>query len=202
MNRNDIKTLLCLNRFLPNDLSRIIVKYKRDTEYKETVNEYKELGFHNWLDHDITIRSELGNIMINYVKMENEIDKMNYIQEKIHESYLNGISYYDYYLYYEKYKQILHLNPYYVRNKPMSICFLSKWYQTTEKNSLPWKRIHDLINIMDRIKIYSDLNDIMYVVKTPSFMEKIILMNKIGMTWHYEFIYYNEYLFDSNYHTI
>ena len=202
MNRNDIKILLCLNRLLPNDLSRIIVKYKREDEYKETVNEYKEVDFHNWLDYDITIRSELGNIMINYVKMENENEKLNYIQEKIHESYLNGISYYDYYLYYETYKQILHLNRYYVRNKPINICFLSKWYQTTEKNSLPWKRIHDLINIMDRIKIYEDLNDIMYVVKIPTFIEKIILMNKIGLTWHYEFIHYNEYLFDSNYHSI
>lgn len=202
MNRNDIKILLCLNRFIPNDLSKIIIKYKRDGEYKDIINEYVENDFHNWLDHDITIRSELGNIMINYVKIENEIDKMNYIQEKIHESYLNGISYYDYYLYYEMYKQILHLNRYYVRNNPINICFLSKWYQTTEKNGLPWKRIHDLINIMNRIKIYEDLNDIMYVVKMPTFTEKIILMNKIGMTWNYNFYYYNEYLFDSNYHTI
>lgn len=202
MNRNDIKILLCLNRFLPNDLSKIIIKYKRDGEYKDIINEYVENDFHNWLDHDIAIRSELGNIMINYVKIENQIEKLDYIQEKIHESYLNGISYYDYYLYYEMYKQILHLNRYYVRNKPMNICFLSKWYKTTEKNGLPWKRIHDLINIMNRIKIYEDLNDIMYVVKMPTFTEKIILMNKIGMTWNYNFYYYNEYLFDSNYHTI
>ena len=65
-----------------------------------------------------------------------------------------------------------------------------------------WKCQKDIINIMNRIKIYEDVNDFIFVVKTPSFMEKIILMNKIGMTWHYEFIYYNEYLFDSNYHTI
>lgn len=207
MNRNDFQTVLALNRFLPNDISRLIIKFKREGEHNDAIIERTELDFHNWLEYDIDVRSYLGSVMMNY---QNNIlyHNLDYIQNKIHESYLYGISYYDYYNYYERNRYLLNINRYYVRNVPLRNCYLSKWYKTTEKNNLPWRRIHDLIKIRNKIKIFMydaylvQNNHIVPYIRETTFTEKIMLMNKIGMIWHYDFFYGHIYLFDSNYQTI
>ena len=200
MNRNDIKILLCLNRFLPNDLSKIIIKYKREGEYNDIINEYVENDFHNWLEYDVDIRSYLGNVLINYQKNISNRN-LDYIQEKIHETYLDSISFYDFYNYYERNRDKLYINQYYVRNSSLHICYFSKWYQTTEKNGLAWKRIHDLIKIRNRMKICINLDREMFVLREASFKEKIILINKIGTIWHYDFFYHRDFK-HSNYQSI
>ena len=70
MNRNDFQTVLILNRFLPNDISRLIIKFKRDGEHNDAIIERTEVDFHNWLEYDIEVRSYLGGIMMNYQKMD------------------------------------------------------------------------------------------------------------------------------------
>ena len=124
------------------DLSNLIINYKNDMILEDIKNEYIENDFNNWLNYDLPLRSFLGSIVLEYIIM-NENDKVDYIIEfitnyKCH----NGFLLNDVYNYYDDNRIELGLCPLYNRGKSLIKCFNSKWWKTTEKNSLVWREIH------------------------------------------------------------
>ena len=124
------------------DLSNLIINYKNDMILEDIKNEYIEKDFYNWLNYDLPLRSFLGSIVLKYIIM-NEDDKTNYIIEFItnHKCH-NGFLLNDNYNYYDDIKLELGLSDLYHRKKSLLKCFNSKWWKTTEKNSLLWREIH------------------------------------------------------------
>ena len=128
------------------DISRLIINYKNDMILDEIKTEYIERDFHHWLNYDLPLRSFLGQIALKYFSM-NEDDKVNFIIEYISNFKYNGFLLNDVYNYYDDIRTELGLCPIYYRHKSLIDCFNSKWWKTTEKNSLSWKEIHYNIKI-------------------------------------------------------
>ena len=138
----EIYIILILKLNGHTDLSNLIINYKNDMILKEIKNEYIEKDFNNWLNYDLPLRSFLGSIVLEYIIM-NENDKVDYIIEfitnyKCH----NGFLLNDNYNYYDDNRIELGLCPLYYRKTSLIECFNSKWWKSTEKNSLPWRGVH------------------------------------------------------------
>ena len=147
----EIYIILILKLNGHTDLSNLIINYKNDMILEEIKNEYIEKDFYNWLNYDLPLRSFLGSIVLEYIIM-NENDKVDYIIEFItNYKCQNGFLLNDNYNYYDDIKLELGLSDLYHREKSLIKCFNSKWWKSTEKNSLMWREIHTDI-------IYNKLN--------------------------------------------
>ena len=123
------------------DISNLIINYKNDMILEEIKTEYIERDFHHWLNYDLPLRSFLGQIVLKYFSM-NENDKVDLIIEFVSNFKYNGYLLNDIYNYYDDISDELGLSPLYYRQKSLTDCFNSKWWKTTEKNSISWKDIH------------------------------------------------------------
>ena len=98
----------------------------------------------------------------------------------------------------------LGLNKQYIRNKPIHICYNLDWWKTTQKNSLPWKQIHECIKLLFfkfTIKIYNKkfkygtiyeylLNELEYFpenFRDPTQKEKTIINNRYKANIIYDY---------------
>ena len=127
------------------DISNLIINYKNDMITEEIKTEYIERHFYNWLNYDLLLRQFLGKVHLKYIGM-NEFDKVDYILEFISNYIYNGYLLNDVFNYYDDNRDDLGLGPSYIRGKSLNESFNSKWWKTTEKNSLPWKDVHADIN--------------------------------------------------------
>ena len=127
------------------DISNLIINYKNNMITEEIKTDYIERHFHNWLNYDLLLRHFLGDIVLRYIRM-NECDKVDYIIEFISNYTYNGYLLNDVFNYYDDNRNDLGLGPSYIREKSLNKSFNSKWWKTTEKNSLPWRDIHADIN--------------------------------------------------------
>jgi hypothetical protein len=136
------------------ELASKIINFKLKLELKQIKKEYIEKDFYVWLTYDIVLRNKLTLILNNYTTS---------IYYNLFESTLNIRSFKDFTIneymeYYDNLLNKLGLNKQYIRNEPIHICYNLHWWKTTQKNSLPWKQIHECIKLLFfkfTIKIYN-----------------------------------------------
>ena len=133
-----------------NELAHKIVNHKKELELEDSREEYINRDFCNWLSNDIFLRNYLEITKINYLDLEIE-DTQEFITYNIDNAYYNGVSINDYYIYYEIFENELGLTNH-MRTRSLTDCYKSQWWKTTQKNNLPWRRIHDLIKIRNTVK--------------------------------------------------
>ena len=136
---NDILTfhflLIKLNG--AEDICRKIISLKDEYELNTIKESYLENDFYNWLNHDITIRSNysLENISLELKEYYNNNSKILGLED-----YYNG----------------------FVRTKSLSECYKSNWWRSTKKNFNSWCKIHYFINFNKIIKIHNMDNEEVY----------------------------------------
>jgi len=114
------------------DLVRKILFFKKDFEYDIIKNQKIEYDFFNWLSYDILLRSSL------------------IIEPYYQDYYLKNLD-----------KLGLNCDNYgFRRTKSLNDCFQSKWWMTTEKNNLEWKKMHKMIKLLPFITIWKLDNQI------------------------------------------
>ena len=111
-----------------HDLCKKIMNYKKDLELDDVRDSMVDRNFYNWLNHDITIRSQL--IMKPYHQTYFLMNKNDLGLTQDDGEY--GFR----------------------RNKSLTLCYQSKWWRSTMKNNYEWKMIHKMINLMPKMKIF------------------------------------------------
>ena len=137
------------------DLSLKIIDEKQQLELKERKQEMIERDFYNWLNYDLPVRSYLGILIVEYRSLP-ENKKIEFLVNNIENKSYGGEYLQDYFRYYDNLKSILGLNEYYERTKQTHLLFQtdSKWWKTTQKNSIPWENIHKIIRCNVNVKVY------------------------------------------------
>ena len=151
----DRYNLLTLQKLLGGhqELSETIIRYKNHLELEDHKQETIDRHFYYWLTYDLPLRSWLGEIVIEYQTLEEET-KEQYIREMIEQGNHKSFPLIDYFQYYDTQTDRLGLESKYERKTPLHTCFQTQWWKTTEKHSLPWKRIHSIIGCQNEVKIY------------------------------------------------
>jgi hypothetical protein len=135
------------------DISIQIIQEKNKLELEDRKQEVIERDFYNWLNYDLPTRNFLGSLIIEY-QSKSENDKTDFLLNNIEFKQYNREYVTDYFNYYDKLKEKLGLNSLFERKDKTHLLFQRQWWKTTEKNSLPWKHNHLIIECKCKIKVY------------------------------------------------
>ena len=157
-----------LSLYFPEEIACVILQFKYEIECDEQREYMIERDFYNWLNYDLLLRNSYREDIFSSRYCE-------YYIRHFKELGLNSLT---------SPKDNLR------RTKSLHNCFQSPWWKTTEKMSIPWKKIHkqlkmfhedfifiwrgggrefDPEEILDRLSVYW---------RKPEFKEKIVLINK------------------------
>ena len=152
---SDRYNVLTLEKLLGGfkDVSLKIIKEKQQLELEDRKQEVIEQDFYNWLNYDLPARSFLGVLLKEYHSLTGH-QQVEFLVDNIENKTYNHILVTEYFSYYNDFKKQLGLNGYYERTDNMNSLFEKKWWKTTEKNSLPWEKIHRTIKCKIEVKIY------------------------------------------------
>lgn len=152
---SDRYNILTLQKLLGGfkDVSLKIINEKNKLELDDRKQEVIDTDFYNWLSHDLPLRSFLGVLLRDYHSLSDE-DRIDFLVENIENKTYNHILITEHFSFYNKHKEKLGLNGYYERKSTMKDLFKTKWWETTQKNNLTWKKIHMAIRCNLKVKIY------------------------------------------------
>lgn len=176
---NKNKNTLCL--YFPEEITRIILRFKSDQECDEIRDYMIERDFYNWLNHD----------MINRVSYK--CDSFTSLHCDYYISNIKNLGL----------NSVTHIEDNLRRTKSLSECYNSPWWKTTPKKYIQWNSIHkslrffhdDFIFIWDKDNYfeYEDpLNMLVYNWRKPKMKEKLQILNDYKL---YELEkYHNEWI--------
>ena len=176
---NKNKNTLCL--YFPEEITRIILRFKSDQECDE-IREYMiERDFYNWLNHDLVTRVSYNCDSFTSLHCDYYIVNINRLG-------LNSIT---------------HIEDNLRRIKSLNDCYNSDWWRTTPKNYIQWNSIHkslimfhdNFIFILDKDYNFENedpLHMLIYNWRRPKMKEKLQILNRYKL---YELEkYHNEWL--------
>ena len=154
-----------LSRYFPEEISILILDFKTSVESIEVRDEMIERDFYNWLNYDLCLRNSYRHGFFTNRHCEYYIQHFKKLG-------LNSIT--------DKFDNLR-------RTTSLNECFKQKWWKTTRKNSIEWKKIHkhiqmsrqDFISIWHMEREYNRddvFNTLSYNWYTPTIEEKLVLI--------------------------
>jgi hypothetical protein len=197
----EIQGILILKLNGYTDICNKIIAIKNELFFDDMKNEHMKKDFYNWLSYDIYLKNWMSKLRLDYLDLQ-ENEKEAFVRKNVDLNNYSKLLLNVYFNYYDIYKNI-GLNEIYIRTKSLAEYFNSKWWMTTEKNSIHWNDMHQTIKFPLVVKIYNKtfrsniwrfdrlLDEL---INNPDEFRNPTIKERYKIIHKFDFYYYNQHI--------